>query len=145
MDTASDPQAAAPAPEEFWAKVEIFGHRKHYGRVSEVEKFGTRMLRIDVPLAEPSAFETFLYGGSSIFGIEPMTEEACRRWAEHYRPHPYVPSRALPPPAIDADVDVGADEEVECDGCGTKYPREEMTREFKDNRLLCDVCFAGEC
>lgn len=29
----------AGPPAATWALVEIFGHRKHYGRISEVEKF----------------------------------------------------------------------------------------------------------
>lgn len=93
-------------PPESWACVEIFGHRKHYGRVQEVERFGTKMLRIDVPLpldAQPTpggaeAFETFLYGGGSIFSLTPMTEEAARKWAEHNRPMRYKPMDRLPSP-----------------------------------------------
>src|SRR4051794_18070539 len=80
-----------PAPEPMWGKVEIFGHRKHFGRLSEIEQFGTKMLRVDVPLAEPDKFATFFYGGSSIFGITPMTEEAARQWAAHYRSYDVEP------------------------------------------------------
>ncbi|RWH31605.1 MAG: hypothetical protein E5X22_22805 [Mesorhizobium sp.] len=37
-------------PEGFeWAIVEIFGHRRHAGRAREEERFGAKMLRIDVP------------------------------------------------------------------------------------------------
>lgn len=35
-------------PEEY-AIVEIFGHRRHAGRIQEVDRFGSKMLRIDVP------------------------------------------------------------------------------------------------
>lgn len=99
------PQDGTPPPSTIWACVEIFGHRKHYGRISEVERFGTKMLRVDVPTAdaaplfgEAEAFETFLYGGGSIFSLTPMTEEAARKWAEHDRPTPYQPLRQLPSP-----------------------------------------------
>ncbi len=92
-------------PDEIWALVEIFGHRRHYGRVTEVEKFGVKMLRVDVPveaaaplLNEPEKFETFLYHGNSIFGMTPMTEAAAREWAEHDRPKPYRPLERLPAP-----------------------------------------------
>jgi hypothetical protein len=84
-------------PEPMWAKVEIFGHRKHFGRVTEVEQFGTKMLRVDVPLAEPDTFETFTYGGAAIFGITPLTEKAARKWAEYYRPADIKPMALLPP------------------------------------------------
>lgn len=104
LDGAS-PQDGSPPP-SLWACVEIFGHRKHYGRVREVERFGTKMLRVDVPGPVPSApllgedekFETFLYGGASIFSLTPMTEEAARKWAEAERPKPYRPLDRLPSP-----------------------------------------------
>jgi hypothetical protein len=101
--------ADEPAP-DIWACVEIFGHRKHYGRVKEVERFGTKMLRVDVPsaasaplLGEEERFETFLYGGAAIFSFTPMTEEAARKWAESERPKPYQPMNRLPPPDYDED------------------------------------------
>lgn len=78
-------------PPDIWACVEIFGHRKHYGRIKEVERFGTKMLRVDVPtataspllLGEAETFATFMYGGSAIFSLTPMTEESARKWAEN--------------------------------------------------------------
>lgn len=111
------PAATAPA-EEIWALVEIFGHRRHFGRVTEVEKFGTKMLRIDVPaaaaaplLGEAESFETFFYGGGSIFGMTPMTEEACRKAAERDRPRPYTPIARLPGPDFDDDSPDFGDED----------------------------------
>lgn len=99
-------------PPDIWACVEIFGHRKHYGRIKEVERFGTKMLRVDVPtataaplLGEAETFETFMYGGSAIFSLTPMTEEAARKWAENERPKPYQPMGRLPAPDYDDDDD----------------------------------------
>lgn len=96
-----------PPPDDIWACVEIFGHRKHYGRVTEVERFGTKMLRVDVPtgtpapLLETETFDTFMYGGGAIFSLTPMTEEAARKWAESERPKPYKPMGRLPAPDYD--------------------------------------------
>lgn len=90
--------ATTDAPAEIWALVEVFGHRQHYGRVTEVERFGTKMLRVDVPRAEPDQFDTFFYGGAAIFSMTPMTEEAARKWAERARPRPYTPLASLPRP-----------------------------------------------
>lgn len=72
--------AAAEAPAQVWAIVEIFGHRKHAGRISEIEQFGAKMLRIDVPTSEhlTAAFVTRIYGGAAIFGIT-YTDEATAR------------------------------------------------------------------
>lgn len=104
------PADGAPPP-DIWACVEIFGHRKHYGRVKEIERFGTKMLRVDVPSGPPAApllgdaatFETFMYGGNAIFSLTPMTEEAARKWADNERPKPYQPMGRLPPPDFDDD------------------------------------------
>lgn len=61
-----------------WAIVEIFGHRRHAGRVREEERFGTKMLRIDVPNKADAAqfgWSTHYYGGSSIFSFS-LTDRA---------------------------------------------------------------------
>jgi len=104
--TASDDQP----PPEIWACVEIFGHRKHYGRVKEIERFGCKMLRVDVPaavaaplLGEAETFDTCLYGGSAIFSFTPMTEAAARKWADAERPKPWRPLDRLPAPDPDFD------------------------------------------
>lgn len=106
------------APTDIWACVEIFGHRKHYGRVREVEKFGAKLLRIDVPIAvsapllgEEERFETHLYGGSSIFSFTPMTEEAARKWAASERRYSgdYPTMARLPAPRYDGDPDYDDD------------------------------------
>jgi hypothetical protein len=99
-------QPASPEPPAAdWALVEIMGHRRHYGRITEMERFGAKMLRVDVPfsaaaplLGEPEIFETFVYAGPAIFGITPMTEEACRKWAESDRPRPVERMARLPAP-----------------------------------------------
>ncbi len=90
----------APPPAT-WASVEIFGHRQHYGRIEEVERFGTKMLRIDEPTDDPEVFTTHFYGGGSIFSISPCTEETARAWAARNRPRPYQPQHRLPPPEHD--------------------------------------------
>lgn len=61
-----------------WAIVEIFGHRRHAGRTREEERFGAKMLRIDVPnKGDPQqhGWTTHYYGGSSIFSFS-LTDEA---------------------------------------------------------------------
>lgn len=63
-----------------WAVVEIFGHRKHAGRTREEERFGAKMLRIDIPTkGDPAAhgWTTLYYGGSSIFSFALSDEDFC--------------------------------------------------------------------
>lgn len=92
-----------------WMMVEIFGHRSHWGKGKEVERFGSKMLRIDVPQvlwSEPTSEQpeaqlvvagwvTHFYGGSAIFS-NTLTDEATalRRNAPYSKP-----GKFLPPPA----------------------------------------------
>ena len=71
-DTIEPVAEATPAEADgwSWAVLEVFGHRRHSGRVREEERFGAKMLRIDVPnQGDPAAhgWTTHLYGGSAIF------------------------------------------------------------------------------
>jgi len=55
-----------------WAIVEIMGHRKHFGRIREVEQFGAKMMRVDVPTdGDPATkgWTTHFYTGASIFSL----------------------------------------------------------------------------
>lgn len=70
-----------------WGIVDIFGHRKHAGRVREEERFGAKMLRIDVPVKGDHAangWETHWYGGSSIFSYTMTDEETVVRANKPY-------------------------------------------------------------
>lgn len=65
-------------PEE-WAIVELFGHIKRAGRISEETRFGAALLRIDIPVGESGEdFVTEYRGGSAIFSLRPTTEEVAR-------------------------------------------------------------------
>lgn len=60
------------------AVVEIFGHRSHAGFIREEERFGAKMLRIDVPTngdVERPTWETHWYGGSAVFSLK-LTDAA---------------------------------------------------------------------
>jgi hypothetical protein len=70
-----------------WAIVEIFGHRRHAGRAREEERFGSKMLRIDVPVkGDPAAngWETHWYGGASIFSYTITDEPSVMRANKPY-------------------------------------------------------------
>jgi hypothetical protein len=61
-----------------WMLVEIMGHRTHWGRARQEERFGAKMLRIDVPeKGDPAThgWATHYYGGASIFPFT-LTDEA---------------------------------------------------------------------
>lgn len=117
-ETATTETPTAPALDDGWewAIVEIFGHRSHAGRVREEERFGAKLLRIDVPIkGDPAAngWETHFYGGSSIFSFTPTDEDSAMRSNKPYEP----PSRfRLAPPEHDYEHD--ADEHDDEGGHG---------------------------
>lgn len=93
---------------EGWAIVELLGHRRLAGHVSEVAMFGSAFLRLDVPSDPPV---TQFYGGSTVYGITPTTEEIARRFATRNRPEPVhtweLPRIEAPKVAADDDGDDG--------------------------------------
>lgn len=100
MSEQAETVTAAPPDDGWdWAIVEIFGHRRHVGRIREEERFGTKMLRIDVPKVtyETKAitgYASHFYGGSSIFSITPTDEASAVVANRGYPPH----RTALPAP-----------------------------------------------
>lgn len=89
-----------------WAIVELMGHRQRGGLVQEVEQFGAKMLRVDVPAGDE--FVTEYYGGSSIYALRPSTEEIARAFAERcgdLRPVAPVSYRLAAPPPVEDDDD----------------------------------------
>lgn len=87
--------SAALATGGDWAIVEIMGHRRHAGVMAEVERFGARMLRVDVPGDGDDVAATHFYAGSALFSITPTDEATARRIAEHERPRPAARSSWL--------------------------------------------------
>lgn len=75
-----DPTTAEP-PEE-WGIVEMFGHICRAGRISEVERFGATMMRLDIPDADGGGFRaTQFIGGGALFRVTPTDEATARRAA----------------------------------------------------------------
>ena len=97
-------------PTEFkeWAIVELMGHVRIAGLVTEVERFGSKLGRIDIPNGD--GFTTQFFNGNSIYRLTPTTEEIARHLAQSTQPEP-VHRWELPklnagtPNAIDADLD----------------------------------------
>ncbi len=76
---------------ESWAIVEIMGHRRFAGFVSEQQIGGASFVRIDVPKIEPAGEDkgaepfTKLFGAASIYCITPCTETTARAFAMSQR------------------------------------------------------------
>lgn len=85
-------------PFDQWAIVELMGHVRLAGRVTEESLFGTALGRIDIP--NDDGFTTQYFGGGSVYRITPTTEEIARAVALRNQPEP-VHRWELPRPADD--------------------------------------------
>lgn len=90
---------------EMWAIVEVMGHNRFAGFVTEQPVGGASLLRIDVPEVEGRAAFTKFIGVGSIYAITPCTEETARAFAAHYRLRPFheydLPRLPAPTPSGD--------------------------------------------
>jgi hypothetical protein len=73
---------------ESWSLIEIMGHQRLAGMVTETTVAGAAMLRVDVPEIDGvPGFTTFL-GAGSIYRLTPVSEDIARRMAVQLRIKP---------------------------------------------------------
>lgn len=73
---------------EEWAIVELFGHIRTAGRISEVERFGGKMMRLDVPGADGEIAATQYLGNAALYRVTVTSEQLARQVAQLGRPEP---------------------------------------------------------
>jgi hypothetical protein len=100
---------------DVWAKVELMGHVMLAGRITEEEKFGSKVGRIDIP-QEDGSFVTQYFGGGSIYRVTIVAEAVARDMAKKTNPAPVSPwdypkalAEAKPVPTPDLFDDEGDD------------------------------------
>ncbi len=98
--------------EPFWAVLELMGHVRLAGKISEEERFGSKIGRIDVP-ADGEKFVTIFFGGSSIYRMTPCDEVTARAVAARSAPAPIQPYE-MPKQLVHADRD---EEDAYCPNC----------------------------
>lgn len=95
-----------------WAVVELMGHVRLGGRLSEEERFGAKMGRLDIP-REDGSFVTQHFGGQSVYRITYVSEAVARHVARGCSPEP-VHAWDFPKaigPAADRDDKSGGDDD----------------------------------
>lgn len=78
----------AGTPFEEFALVELFGHNRIAGKVTEAEIGGGKFIRVDVPQIGELQPVTRFYSPAAIYGITPLTEETCIGLAASLRAAP---------------------------------------------------------
>lgn len=73
---------------EAWALVELMGHNKIAGKVTE-HKFGNQsMLRVDVPEVEDLPAFTKIIAVNAVYAINPLSETDAIDYAKHLKAKP---------------------------------------------------------
>ena len=88
-----------------WAILELMGHVRLAGRITEESHFGVALGRIDIPNGD--TFTTQYFGGSSIYRLTPTTEEIARSVALHNQPEPVRMWELPKARAIETEEDLG--------------------------------------
>ncbi len=85
-----DSLGVAKEPQGFdqWALVEVMGHKRFAGRVTEHVIAGQGFIRISVPAVEGQPKWTKFLGVGSIYAITPVEEQVARHLAANLREAP---------------------------------------------------------
>lgn len=99
-----------------WALVELFGHQRIVGRVTEAVLAGGAFLRVDVPGFNGAPAFTRFFGPSAIYSLNPITEEVARGLMANGRNEP-VSRFELPQIAEKVEERGGAPCDDYCPNC----------------------------
>ena len=87
-----------------WAILELMGHRRLAGHLSEQEIAGSPFVRIDIPGQDGAAAATQFYSPSAVYCVTPVAEELARSVAATSYPEP-VKVWELPAPRVLSNVE----------------------------------------
>lgn len=100
-DVLPPPRPWEALPDGTYAIVEVMGHQTLVGRVTEIERFGAKMMGIEI-LFGTILLPVILQSGASIYRFTQCSPEAA--WHARHKPerhwHLPDPIRALIPPAL---------------------------------------------
>jgi hypothetical protein len=88
---------------ESWAVVELFGHQRIAGKVTEATIGGCSFLRVDVPKTEKRQAYTKYFGNGAIYAMTPCDEEVGRIASEDIERYS-VPVQITVTPAMRAKM-----------------------------------------
>ncbi len=103
---------------ESWALVELFGHQKIVGKVTEATIGGCSFVRVDVPEHGKEQAYTKFYGNGAIYAMTPLSDDVGKALLARIRPDP-ISRFDLPElrgPASKARIVDDEDDDAEYDG-----------------------------
>lgn len=74
-----------------WAIVELYGHQRIAGLITEATIGGCPLIRVDVPTTKHHPGFTRFLGNGAIYAINPVSEEIAQAAAENLRAAPIQP------------------------------------------------------
>lgn len=98
-----------PDTPEVHALVELFGHTRLAGRISEVQMFGAPAMCVEVPEVGDRPGSVHYYGRAAVFGWHIIDEAEALQWAAHLAVPGVLPAFARQEP-ITADAHVEYDD-----------------------------------
>lgn len=116
MTIISESAVPVPLPAGDYAIVELFGHVTLVGRVSEVEKFGVKLLAIE-PLFQDTLLPVIFHGGAAIYRFTPCETETAREYQPRHGWQLPAAIRCVVPPRL-----LGAPEEPPAEPTESEAP-----------------------
>lgn len=95
-----------------WALVELFGHQRIVGKVTEQTIGGGAFIRVDVPDADGKTRFTRFYGHSAIYAISPIDQVTAISLAQAVNVVPVQPYELPRISAGGSDEEPGEQEDV---------------------------------
>ncbi len=74
--------------QDCWCLVELFGHQKIVGKVTEASLAGGAFLRVDVPEFDGAPAFTRYFSPGAIYSINPVSEDIARGLMSQHRHEP---------------------------------------------------------
>ena len=84
----SGKSSSANQTADFWAIVELFGHQRLAGHVTEASVGGCQFVRVDIPASGEKPAFTRLLGQGAIYAINIVSEDVARAAASSMRSEP---------------------------------------------------------
>jgi hypothetical protein len=95
-----------------WAVLELMGHNRHIGRVSEVQLFGSPMGQMEELDEEGNLGKPIHFNAASVYRLTEITEEDAR---ERVKPYVYAALPAVYESGVIPELDPFCTGETDCD------------------------------